>query len=144
LKLLKERLYEEWFKYFKGPSKERILKNLEGKSLKMKFILALQNNVPWLVKDCIKEGADPTIYNNSPIIEASRDGFEKIVKILLKDKRVDPTIDNNRPILLAYLHDHYKIVKLLLDDNRVYYSLSIENKSCYNVYLQKMKKLKKI
>jgi hypothetical protein len=43
------------FKYFKGPSKEKILKRIEGLSLEEKLRLAIENNCVWMVKDCLNK-----------------------------------------------------------------------------------------
>jgi hypothetical protein len=43
----------EDFVYFKGKSKEKILKSIEGLSFKEKFKKAIDNKCDWLLEDCL-------------------------------------------------------------------------------------------
>ena len=69
---------------------------------------------------------DPSFNNNHVIKYASRNGHEKVVKLLLFDGRVDrsslivdPSANANYAIRLASKNGHEKVVKLLLSDERV-------------------------
>jgi hypothetical protein len=140
-KLVKDILNEEEFKYFKGPSKEKILKSLEGKSLNTKFGIAIRNNISWLVQDCLEQGIDPTRWDNWSIKEAADHGHLQIVKLLLKDKRVDPSINNNRLIKWAFHHFYLNLVKELLKDKKVIDSLDLEEMQEYITIIKKYKDL---
>jgi hypothetical protein len=135
-KLLKETLYEEEFKYFKGPSEEKIRKKIEGLSLEEKFRQAVDNNVPWLVKECIDKGIDLLktsdqdyyydSYSNkvfitigeSAIWSVCQYGFTEIVKILLEDGRADPRVKNSVTMYWALNNLYTDIIKLLIKDGR--------------------------
>jgi len=65
MKLVIETLYEDENLYFKGPKRENILKSIDGLPLINKFKIGIKNNIPWLVKQCISDGIDPTIYDNA-------------------------------------------------------------------------------
>ena len=57
--------------------------------------------------------------NADSIIQASMAGREKVVRLLLQDKRVDPTVNNNDALRVASRNGHLEVVKLLLQDKRV-------------------------
>jgi hypothetical protein len=137
---------EEELQWFKGPSEERIRKNLEGKSLGEKFMLADKNNIKWLIDECIENGLlnildkeqkfdlaikynYPDILNRyinnispkysvyeSPIAVAASRGNLEVLKILLKDGRFDPTKNCNYAIKYAKTDE---IRNELLKDPRV-------------------------
>ena len=51
-----KKIYEEEFRFMKGPSKEKILKRIEKlSSIDEKFEAAVQRNIFWLVKDCLND-----------------------------------------------------------------------------------------
>jgi ankyrin repeat protein len=130
------------FIYFKGPSKEKILKATEDLSLDDKFRLAVLNNILWLVKECIKKGIDPGEFipyywketmerqnlNNWAIWAASELNHIEIVKLLLKDKRVDPSENENKALIWAQRNKNKNMIKLLLKDQRVINELSFTDK----------------
>jgi hypothetical protein len=84
--------------YFKGPSREKILKNLEkefkDQFLIFKFKKAIENNLPWLVEECIAEGVDPSLedqwalYYIDACVISLPGKYEEIRNILFKDNRV--------------------------------------------------------
>jgi ankyrin repeat protein len=71
------------------------------------------------VKELLKNGVDPTVFENASIRIASFSGYTKIVELLLQDGRADPTVDDNAPIRNASCNGHTEIVELLLRDGRV-------------------------
>ena len=99
MKLVREHINEEQseFRFMKGPSKEKILKTLEGKTLKYKFFIGVKHNLLWLVQYCINEGIDPSIgedrhpkyhnYNDAISISYNND-YKDIFELLFNDKRV--------------------------------------------------------
>ena len=54
----------------------------------------------------------------SAIVEASFNGHEDVVQLLLEDERVDPSADSNSALVLASQEGHLEIVELLLGDPR--------------------------
>ena len=81
-----------------------------------------------LTCDMIDLGAN----NNRAIHYASKNGYEKVVELLLPNKRVDRSsliVDSSAngeyAIQFASLHGHEKVIKLLLSDERVNPSSSI-------------------
>lgn len=54
---------------------------------------------------------DSRVYDNVCICVSSDRGFVETVKLLLKDKRVDPSNDDNYSIVQAYEYGHTEIVK---------------------------------
>jgi ankyrin repeat protein len=70
---------------------------------------------------------DPSADNNIAIREASANGHEGVVRLLLADARVDPAALSNYPIRWATENGHTDVVKLLLADARV-------DPSVYNNY----------
>ncbi len=62
---------------------------------------------------------DPSVNHNYAIRWASGKGQDKVVKLLLEDKRVDPAACDNDAIRDASQNGHHKAVKLLLEDERV-------------------------
>jgi hypothetical protein len=77
----------EDFKYFKvNKSKERILKSLEELTLENKFVQAIENNCPSLVKYCIKQGIDLSQFGDWAIEYSYNFKQKEIVKILKKEK----------------------------------------------------------
>jgi hypothetical protein len=82
-------------------------------------IASVKNNLE-IVKELLKDKrVDPSHYQNSPIILASRHGSLEVVKELLKDERVDPGDYNNQAIIGACRYGHLEVVKELLKDERV-------------------------
>jgi hypothetical protein len=53
------------FIYFKGPSKDKILKNIKGKTLDEKFYIACKNRIYWLLEQCLKENYKPDIFEDN-------------------------------------------------------------------------------
>jgi hypothetical protein len=137
-----EQLFEnEELQYFKGPSREKIEKRLESLTLKEKFEVAMVNNIDWLVEDCLKQGINPSIFDNAAIWWASNEGKLEIVKLLLKDPIVDPTIgnnvniNNNFPLYGALHYKHFDIVRELLKDKRVRDKLLPREISTFEKYM---------
>jgi hypothetical protein len=128
MKILKERLYEEEFKYFKGKSHDKIIKDLEKLSPKEQLFQGVENGYLYVVENALKLGIDPSIYNNYAIRIASVSGFLDIVKLLMKDPRIDPSFDKNWAFRYAIKYDHLKVAKELLKDKRVRDKLRPEDK----------------
>ena len=110
---------EEEFRFMKGPSKEKILKGLEGKSIEDKFEIVRKNNLEWLLVDCLKNGLPIDFHENHPIRTAAARGWNEIVDMLMKDPKVDPSDENNLAIYWARTNHHEDTVKMLLKDERV-------------------------
>lgn len=62
---------------------------------------------------------DPSIDDNSLIVDASTAESPEIVDLLLKDPSVDPSVNDNRPVRLATFYGNWKVVDRLLKDKRV-------------------------
>jgi hypothetical protein len=146
MKLVKEYINEaEEFKYIKPKSIEQIKKALEGKSLKEKFVLSIENNIPWLLQDCIDKGIDTSQSDyknhrvkNWAIAASTFDNYTEIIKLLLKDKNVDPSmIGENIPLTNAIRNKNDEIIKLLLKDKRVLNTISESDLYKYKKYLEK-------
>ena len=71
-----------------------------------------------IIKELLKNGADPTRHNNAPIIYASTNGHSDVVEVLLQDGRADPTAGENCCIRNASYYGHTKVIELLLQDGR--------------------------
>ena len=56
---------------------------------------------------------------NDIVVVASKNGYDKIVKILLSDSRIDPSANNNAAIRWASQFGRKAVVELLLSDSRV-------------------------
>lgn len=81
-----------------------------------KLVRACESGDLDTVKELLKNGADPSCYNNYSIKIASCNGHTEIVELLLQDARVDPS---NESIIRACIAGNVDVVKLLLDDSRV-------------------------
>lgn len=92
-----------------------VLKNVNVNS-EVVFKAIILSNKYKILKTYINK-IDPSIDDNWAVIEASKNGFTKIVKLLLLDKRVDPS--HNYAIMKASENGHYDVVQALLKDDRV-------------------------
>lgn len=61
---------------------------------------------------------NPSVDDNQAICWASKNGYAKLVKVLLLDPRVNPSARKNEPICEACERGHVELVKLLLKDPR--------------------------
>lgn len=50
---------------------------------------------------------------------ACKNGYIKLIKTILLDKRVDPSYNDNYLLYIAAIHNHLKLVEILLQDKRV-------------------------
>jgi hypothetical protein len=116
-KLFKEILNEEEFTWFKGPSKEKILKAVEGKTLKEKFKLAVRNNIKWLAKECVEQGVLEDEYLTNKFIASLEYDIPKLTKFCLSEG-IDPNMKFwfGYPLDIACKHGSINVVKVLLDD----------------------------
>jgi len=112
--------YNESIKDFLKPKSEEQIKNslLDLTPLE-KLYKGCVNNILWLVKQSLDEGADPSENYNFFIRYSIQFGYLDIVKELLKDKRVDPSDYNNYAIRHSSENGYLDIVKELLKDERV-------------------------
>lgn len=90
------------------------------------FRVAVRHGSHRVVKNLIfKRLVDPSMDNNSAIIEAASGGHEKIVEILIADPRVDPSVNHNaiiRKLMSCYRNRHcnfVNILKIMVTDPRV-------------------------
>lgn len=83
------------------------------------IILAADEGHVKIVLFFLREGMDPSVYDNQAIQWASEEGNLEVVRLLLTDPRVDPSAKNNLALKLTLEENHPKVVKLLLDDSRV-------------------------
>lgn len=109
-------LNEAAIDFLKPKSKEKILKDIEGLDNIDKYTKGIDYNLPWLVKDMIDEGIEPTIED---LLVTIMHGYIEITKILLNEKSLDPSGDDNQALLQAVVHNQIEIVELLLKDKRV-------------------------
>lgn len=76
-----------------------------------------------IVKLLLDYGIDPRTNNNHAIRWASRNGYPKVVALLLADSRADPSAQDNYAIRMACQYNpndgQYQTIKLLLADPRV-------------------------
>jgi len=119
-KFIKESLYEDENPYFKGPSRERIEKATVNMSLEERFEKAIENNVLWLLEECIKKGAD--LFHGLWV--ASENDNSEITKIIL-----DKILDYDGPINYnlisevfnrAVIYDNIDLIKILTGDDYMY------------------------
>ena len=75
MNLVREHIFEEeeWKpKWLKGPTQDEIKNRIRSKikdwSLDSQFIYGLNNNLKWLIYECLEQGIDPT-YNNGVFLE---------------------------------------------------------------------------
>jgi hypothetical protein len=134
---MRAKLFEEEFKYFKGPSKEKILKQLEKEFLVFKFKKGVENNIPWLVEDCIKEGVDPSLDDDWAIEKATNRKFFNLIEILIKDKRVDPSSNSNNTIFSSLYNNKFNIVRKLFKNEKVRNKLTLNSKQIIKDYVLK-------
>lgn len=78
---------------------------------------AAERGYTQLVRDNVMR-VDPTIENNRAIRDASFNGHDDIVKILLTHPLVDPNANNSEALLSAIINGHKEIVELLINDKR--------------------------
>jgi hypothetical protein len=112
--------------YFKGPSEEKILKRLEGKTLEEKFKLGREHKIKWLVNYCIDQGVLDLLNLNDKFIIGVLYNIPKLVKDCIKEG-ADPSLisnnhdhcPNNWSIWSTCEDNHIQIVKILLKDPRV-------------------------
>jgi hypothetical protein len=76
----------------------------KGKSEILKCIISLSDFDPSVLSELLQE--------------ASLNGHEKVVELLLKDGRADPTANNSLCLRWASTKVHLKVVELLLEDGR--------------------------
>ena len=121
MKIVREHIFEEEFRFMKGKSKEKIRESLKNIEPRDQLIKAVNNGIFWLVKELIEEkGVNPTYAYNLPIERASEKGFLDIVKYLMTYPEVDPSDDgDNYSIRWAILEHHLDVAKELLKDPRV-------------------------
>lgn len=106
-------------------NKQIELKNAESFYIYLKLV-RIKPDIK-AIKKYIKDGNDPSVYDNYAITWASLYGHTEIVKLLIKDKRVDPTIYDNQAIKHACHYNRKGVINLLLSDKRV--DPSTENNS---------------
>ena len=88
------------------------------------LLFAIGKNDSTMVQKLLEDGrADPTALDNFAIRSSARNGYDKVVKLLLdwvgpNGIRVDPTADGNSAITGSAKNGHDKVVKLLLEDGR--------------------------
>jgi hypothetical protein len=121
------------FIYFRGPSKERILKNLEGKTTRQKIKVALNNDVYWLIEECCKN--EKYKLSSYAFTVAAFNGCLNILKELLKNKNLDPSYSDNSALRISIYNYDYLMAKILLKDERVYNNLSEKEKIKYKSIL---------
>ena len=68
----------------------------------------------------LKDGTDPSEWDNEAIRMASKHGHFEVVKLLLNDERIDPSAENNYAIRVSSANSHVEVVKLLLKDESVF------------------------
>ena len=143
----KKRLFRESIQY----GLHHIIKILFRDVNRSSLIADLKNNLSQIasVADHYKiiqlllcdEGDDPYVNKNVSTISnrvlsiASERGYDKIVKILLSDRRVDQNSRNNHAIRYACYWGHDKVVKLLLSDEKLIHSFMFDdtiNYACKN------------
>jgi hypothetical protein len=128
----------EEFKYIKPKSRESILKSIVRLSLEKQFIIGIENNIPWLVQDCIDRGVDVNLsfylgefsnnkkYLNYAIRFATVYNFIEIVRILIKHKDT-AVIDQGRTLYNCLLNEYYELAQLLIKDKRIISEYSKED-----------------
>ena len=88
------------------------------------LLFAIGKNDSTMVQKLLEDGrADPTALDNSAIRLSARNGYDKVVKLLLdwvgpNGIRVDPAALHNSAIQSSARNGHDKVVKLLLEDGR--------------------------
>lgn len=107
-------LNENIMQYLKPKSEDEILKSIKTSSPNDRLYNGVKYNLIDMVKQALKDGADPSFDSNKSLEIATHGGNLEIVKLLLNDKRVDPKGFNNRPLDYACLKGHIDIVKELL------------------------------
>lgn len=70
------------------------------------------------VRKALEAGADPSIRENDPLRQATQEGHDQVVAVLLQDPRVNPSVDNNWPIKIASSLGHEDVVRVFLKDGR--------------------------
>lgn len=66
------------------------------------------------IRDVIEAGSDPSIGDNSLIVDVSENGWYRIVEYLLLDPRVDCTVNDNDALKRARKNNHTKTANMLL------------------------------
>jgi ankyrin repeat protein len=61
---------------------------------------------------------DPANHDNDMVKWAAENGHDRVVQVLLRDKRVDPTAEDHYCIQIASSCGHNKVLELLLEDKR--------------------------
>lgn len=67
----------------------------------------------------LKDGFDPSLYNNHALRFASQNGHLEIVRLLINDERVDPSDLENLFLGSVAENGHLEICRLFLKDSRV-------------------------
>ena len=100
---------EEEFMFMKGPSKEKILNGLEGKSIEDKFQIAVELNLLSLVNECIENGLDTSNYridqdNNWWYLDDTWGYLHTVTGQELWDHRIICAIHSRE--MMEYLYNH--------------------------------------
>jgi ankyrin repeat protein len=88
-------------------------------ALECAFIFGCEKNKPKIVKLLLDHGADPSINNNKWIINATSNGYNEIVELLLKHPKTDPSVKRNLVLKFACLRGDVNLVALLLRHPKV-------------------------
>lgn len=105
------------------------LSKLRGRKSKSKN-LTIEHINSWLFK--LEKGRNfiiknnPGWYRNFLLKWCCRNGFDKIVNILINDERVDLNIGGPTALTASIKYGHYKIAKYLIETEKVYSQASLE------------------
>ena len=99
---------------FSSESNEELNIVIEGKTHKEIFDMGISHGNVKMVQLGLDAGVDPAAFNNLAIREASEDGYQDVVELLLNDARVDPSANNYYAVHLAAMKGHKEVMASLL------------------------------
>lgn len=105
--------------YLKPKDNETILNNLKNLSDEEKFISSCKYNIPWLTKEMLDKGVDPTCEHMDGFYLACKNGSIDVLKVLLDNDIMIENLDKGyvQWILYKFTDRKPEVVKFLLSNN---------------------------